>query len=114
MKRIASLIATLGLLVSAPYASAQKAETLSPYAIEDCKVGCYLVKSSSTSGSPVYVGATPRTFRICSSDAHGGAIKVDGKNVDVDGTTLGVHSCRDVNGLNIVVVKGIVAVGAVP
>lgn len=104
----------VGLAATTPYAVAQKHEAQSPYAIEDCKAGCYVVKDPGSSGNEVYIGTVPRTFRICSADAYGGSLVVDGKTSEVRGTSFGVRSCLDVNGLNIVLIKGTVAVGALP
>lgn len=106
--------ALVGFVVTTPHATAQKHEPQSPYAIEDCRSGCYLVKDGSSDGNTVYVGAAPRTYRICSADPFGGTLVIDGKTSVVPGTTFGVRSCRDVNALSIVLVKGTLAVGALP
>ena len=109
------MAASIGVFaIAAPCAIAQNHEAKSPYAIEDCRSGCYLVKESDSDGNAVYIGAVPRTFRVCSADPFGGSLIVDGKTSVLPGTTHGVRSCRDVNGLNIVLVKGTLAVGALP
>lgn len=114
MKHIAILVATIGLMVGTPYASAQKSDTQSPYAIEDCKSGCYPVTYSNSEGTTIYMGAVPRTFRFCSADGFGGTLLVDGKAFIVPGTSFGTRSCREVNALNIILTKGTLAVGPLP
>lgn len=114
MKQISLVVAALGLLASTPYVSAQKSDTRSPFAIEDCKSGCYLVKTYGSENVVVYLGAVPRTFRICSADGFGGTLTVDGKALEVKGTSFDIRSCRDVNALSIVLQRGNVEAGALP
>lgn len=114
MKKISFLVAAIGVLLGSTSAVAQQPEAKSPYAFEDCKSGCYLVKDPGATGAAVYVGAAPRSFRVCSIDSYGGVLTVDGKAVQVGGTSFGVRSCANVNGLSIMLVKGEVAVGALP
>jgi hypothetical protein len=110
MKRISCFLAGLCLLGGMPSAMAQHLELNSPYAIENCRAGCYLVNKAE----PIYYGTVARTYRICSADAVGGVINVDGRAMKIPGTAGNVRSCRDIHALNISLSEGTVAVGLLP
>ncbi len=91
-----------------PGASAQsgQAVTESPYVVEACRAGCFILKERSTS---IYFGAVPSSYRICSRAAFAAEISVDGTIVRVAN-----RDCSDVNGRAIVLMAGEVAVGRLP
>ncbi|WP_020655478.1 hypothetical protein [Massilia niastensis] len=110
MKRISCFLAGLCLLAGMSSAMAQHIELNSPYAIENCRAGCYLVNKAE----PIYYGTIARTYRICSADNQGGVISVDGRTMRIPGTAGNVRSCRDIHALSISLTEGVVAVGLLP
>ena len=99
--------AALALLAAAAQAqTAQTAQQPSPYAIESCAAGCFLLKER---GAAIYTGADAASYRICSRSSLGAEVSVDSAVV-----RLNNRDCTDVNGRVIVLTAGDIALGRLP
>ncbi|MGK5068992.1 hypothetical protein D3C81_389440 [compost metagenome] len=96
--------AVLALLAAG--AQAQTAQQPSPYAIESCTFGCFVLKER---GAAIYTGTDAASYRICSRSSLGAEVSVDSTVV-----RLNNRDCTDVNGRAIVLNAGEIALGRLP
>ncbi|PLY47541.1 hypothetical protein CSZ94_02400 [Janthinobacterium sp. ROICE36] len=100
------ILASAALALLAAGAQAQTAQQPSPYAIESCASGCFVLKER---GAAIYTGADPASYRICSRSSLGAEVSVDTTVV-----RLSNRDCTDVNGRAIILNAGEIAVGRLP
>ncbi len=87
--------------------SVQAQSTESPYASENCKKGCVLGEAPH-SALTVYVGAAPKSYRICALNAFV-RFSVDDREIPIR-----EGSCSDVNGRVMTLTNGIIRFGLLP
>lgn len=101
----------ISLAFSSTLAIAQQQTYSQNFAAPTCESGCRAV----TGDTMIYVGTTPKTYRICRITDYRASIYVDGKDLgDLRQNSDGVRTCLDVSGSRIgVSTIGTVAVGLV-
>ncbi|OFJ49778.1 hypothetical protein BA896_013830 [Janthinobacterium lividum] len=101
-----SILACATVALLATGAQAQTTQQPSPYAIESCTSGCFMLKER---GAAIYTGADPASYRICSRSNLGAEVSVDNTVV-----RLNNRDCTDVNGRTIILNTGEIALGRLP
>lgn len=102
--RTGTFAALLALLAAG--AQAQTAQLPSPYAIESCTAGCFVLKER---GASIYTGADAASYRICSRSSLGAEVSVDSTVVRISN-----RDCTDVNGRAIILNTGEITLGRLP
>ena len=100
------ILAGAALALLAAGAQAQTTQQPSPYAIEGCASGCFVLKER---GAAIYTGADAASYRICSRSSLGAEVSVDNTVV-----RLNNRDCTDVNGRAIVLNAGDIVLGRLP
>ena len=108
---IARTLLAVALALGSTLTIAQQQGPAQFFAAPACESGCRLVSGDAL----IYLGKTPKTYRICRNDDYRAILFVDTNNLgDLQPSREGARSCLDVSGTRIGVnASGTVAVGLV-
>ncbi|WP_432260840.1 hypothetical protein [Cupriavidus sp. TMH.W2] len=95
---IAKTLFAVAVAFGSPLAIAQQQTPTQTLAAPSCESGCRAV----TGDTLIYLGTSPKTYRICRNTDYRANVYVDGNNVgDLSPNRDGVRSCLDVSGSRI-------------